>query len=177
MTRTRVPLAVIAVVVAALVVIVATSGSSTRKATANTASAASAISLRQTSLGQTLVDANGRTLYLFAPDKTNASTLSAAGQAVWRPFTAPATPQASGGAVSRQIGTVARGSGNAQVTYNGHPLYYYVGDHNPGQTLGQALNQFGGLWYVMDGSGKAVTSPPSSSAPAGSGGGGSSYGY
>src|ERR1700740_605305 len=92
MSRTRFPLvaAVAVVVAAAVAVIVATSGASTKKPQP-TIAAASAISVRQTALGATLVDANGRTLYLFEGDRPNVSTLSAAGQAIWPPFSAPTT--------------------------------------------------------------------------------------
>jgi len=177
MSRTRFPLvaAVSVIVAAAVAVIVATSGASTTKPQ-STVAAASAISVRQTSLGHTLVDANGRTLYLFKGDRPNVSTLSAAGQAIWPPFTATTTPRALSGTVAGRIGTVAHAGGAAQVTYNGHPLYYYVGDHSPGQTSGQGLNQFGALWYVLEPTGNAVTSPAASS-PAAASGSSSSYGY
>jgi predicted lipoprotein with Yx(FWY)xxD motif len=168
MSRTRFPMIAVVVVVAAVVaVLVATSGASTKKAPQNTA-ANTAVSLKQTSLGPTLVDANGRTLYLFEGDRPNVSTLSAAGQAVWPPFNASVKPRALGGAVAGRIGLIPH---TDQVSYNGHPLYYYVADHNPGQTLGQGLNQFGALWYVLAGNGSAVTSAPTAPAPA------SNYGY
>jgi predicted lipoprotein with Yx(FWY)xxD motif len=176
MSRTRFPLLAVALVVAAVVaVVVATSGASTTK-TSQRVAAGSAISLKQTSLGQTLVDANGRTLYLFEGDKRNVSTLSAAGQAVWPPFTSSIKPRALNGAIAGRIGTIGHAGGSAQVTYNGHPLYYYVGDQNPGQTRGQGLNQFGALWYAIAASGTAVTSAPSSPAQAAPSGTGS-YGY
>ena len=177
MSRTRFPLvaAVAVVVAAAIAVLVATSGASTTKSQ-QTVAAASAISVKQTSLGQTLVDANGRTLYLFRADRPNVSTLSAAGQAVWPPFTATTKPRALSGAVAGRIGTVTQPGGGSQVTYNGHPLYYYVGDHGPGQTTGQGLNEFGALWYVLGPGGNAVTSSATTPAPA-SGPGSSSYGY
>jgi predicted lipoprotein with Yx(FWY)xxD motif len=177
MTRTRFSLAaaVAVVVAAAVAVIVATSSASSTKPRP-TVAAASAISVRQTSLGATLVDANGRTLYLFEGDRPNVSTLSAAGQAIWPPFTATTTPRALNGALAGRIGTVTQAGGAAQVTYNGHPLYYYVGDHSPGQASGQGLNQFGALWYVLGPGGNAVTSASASPAPA-SGSGSSSYGY
>jgi predicted lipoprotein with Yx(FWY)xxD motif len=178
MSRTRFPLmAAVAVVVAAVVaVVVATSGASTKKM-AQSVAAGSAISVKQTSLGPTLVDANGRTLYLFEADKANVSKLSAAGQAIWPPFTARTAPRALGGAIAGRIGTIAHPGGAAQITYNGHPLYYYVADHSPGQTRGQGLNQFGALWYVLSANGSAVTSAPASPAPAAANGGGASYGY
>jgi predicted lipoprotein with Yx(FWY)xxD motif len=177
MNRTRFSVAGFAVVVAAIVVVfVATSGGSA-KTTRPAVASNSAISLAQTSLGKTLVDANGRTLYLFEGDKRNLSTLSAAGQAVWPPFTASTKPRALSGALAGNIGTIKGTNGRLQITYAGHPLYYYVADHNPGQTVGQGLNQFGALWYVLAGNGSAITSAPSSSTSTGSGGSSSGYGY
>jgi predicted lipoprotein with Yx(FWY)xxD motif len=177
MTRTRFPLLAVALLVAAVVaVVVATSGASTKK-TSQSVTAGTAISLKQTSLGQTLVDANGRTLYLFEGDKRSVSTLSAAGLAVWPPLKASTKPQALNGAVAGRIGTIAHTGGSAQITYNGHPLYYYVGDKSPGQTRGQGLNQFGALWYAVAASGTAVTSAPSSPAQTAPSGGTGSSGY
>ena len=177
MRRARLPLAgVILVIAAVAAVIVATSSGSAR---ANRAVAAnSAVALRQTPLGGTLVDANGRTLYLFQGDKPNRSTLSAAGQAVWPPFTSATRPQARNGVVTGSVGVITHPGGGFQIAYNGHPLYYYVGDRGPGQTRGQALNQFGALWYVVGANGHAITStaratshatPSNTAAP--------SYGY
>src|ERR1700751_5018501 len=105
MSRARFPLvaAVAVVVAAAIAVLVATSGASTTKSQ-QTVAAASAISVKQTSLGQTLVDANGRTLYLFEADRPNVSTLSPAGQAIWPPFTATPPPRALTGAAAGRVG-------------------------------------------------------------------------
>jgi predicted lipoprotein with Yx(FWY)xxD motif len=177
MTRNRLPL-VIVVILAIVAVITATSGGAQRKAPRR-AAGGSAISVAQTPVGKALADANGRTLYLFAADKPNVSRLSAAGQAVWPPFTSTTLPAATGGASAAQIGSI---SASRQVTYSGHPLYYYVGDQRPGQTSGQALNQFGARWYVLSASGAAITStaPGGSSSQAGtssSAGEGASYGY
>jgi predicted lipoprotein with Yx(FWY)xxD motif len=179
MRRNRFSLLSVVVLVAAIVaVVVATSGASTTKAQRTAASATSAISVNQTSLGSTLVDGKGRTLYLFEGDRPNVSTLSAAGQAVWPPFTASTKPQALNGAVAARIGTIPAAGGQFQITYNGHPLYYYVGDTSPGQTKGQGLNEFGALWYVLGTGGNAVTSASSSPAPApASTSSSSSYGY
>lgn len=71
------------------------------------------------------------------------------------------------------IGATAAG----QVTYSGHPLYYFVGDHNAGQTAGQGLNEFGARWYVLSTSGAAITSAPKPSAQGTSTGGGAVFGY
>jgi predicted lipoprotein with Yx(FWY)xxD motif len=159
-------LAVVLVGVAVLVFAVA--GGSAKKARSPVA-AASAVSVKQTSLGKTLVDANGRTLYLFEADRAGLSTLSPAGLAVWPAFTSAVTPQAKGGAVAADIATTPGPGGARQVTYNGHPLYYYAGDHQAGSTAGQGLNQFGALWYVLSPSGNSVTSGPATPAPAAEG--------
>lgn len=162
MKRIRLPLAGLAVVIAAAVaLIIATSGGSASTSKPKVASN-SAISIKQTSLGKTLVDANGRTLYLFLADRHDRSTLSAAGQAVWPPFTATIKPSASGGALASHLTTI----GGHQIAYNGHPLYYFVADHHAGQTAGQGLKEFGARWYVLSAAGAAVTSAPASTAPA-----------
>jgi predicted lipoprotein with Yx(FWY)xxD motif len=145
MSRIRFPLIAITVIaVGVIAVIVATSGASSTKAFPSTA-AASAISVKQTSLGPTLVDADGRTLYLFEGDRPNVSSLSAAGQAVWPPFTATIKPRALNHVTAAGVATIGHARGTAQVTYDDHPLYYYIGDRSSGQVRGQGLNQFGAL--------------------------------
>jgi predicted lipoprotein with Yx(FWY)xxD motif len=177
MNRTRLSLPIVAVIVAAAIaVIVSAAGGSTKKAQP-TVAANSALSVAQTSVGKALADANGRTLYLFAGDKPNVSTLSAAGQVYWPPFTSTTTPLATGGAVAGEIGAVTGPSSTRQLTYNGHPLYYFVGDHKPGQAAGQGLNQFGARWYALSTAGAAITSAPTASTPSTSSGGGAAYGY
>ncbi len=177
MNRTRLSVtAVVVIAVAAIAVIVSTTGGSAKK-TRPAVAATSAISVGQTSVGKALADANGRTLYLFAGDKSNVSTLSAAGRAFWPPFRSNARPAATGGALAGEIGTVMGGSGSNQVTYNGHPLYYFVGDQHSGQTAGQGLNQFGARWYVLSTAGAAITSALKASAASTSAAGGSAYGY
>ena len=177
MNRSRLSLVLgVVVAVAAIYAVILTTGGSAKK-TQPAGPANAAISVQQTSLGKTLTDANGRTLYLFAADKANVSTLSAAGRAFWPPFTSAIKPSANGGARAGDIGTVTGATGAGQVTYNGHPLYYFVGDHSRGQASGQALNQFGARWYVLSPSGAAVTSAVAASPQASPAGGGSAYGY
>jgi predicted lipoprotein with Yx(FWY)xxD motif len=134
----------------------AVSGSSAK--TRSTASA-TVISTRHTSLGATLVDGQGRTLYLFDGDRPNVSMLSQAGLAVWPTVTATGAPVAKGGVNASKIGTILT-HGHRQVTYDHHPLYIYVGDQKPGDTKGQGLNEFGALWYVLSPTGTAVTASP-----------------
>ena len=150
----------LSIVIAGIAVVVLATGGGSAKTRQQTAAAGSAVSVRSTALGKTLVDAQGRTLYLFEGDKTNISTLSSAGLAVWPRFLATGAVKAVGGAQGAKIGTITSPSGVRQVTYNGHPLYYYVGDSKPGSTRGQNLNEFGALWYVLGPAGNAVTSAP-----------------
>jgi predicted lipoprotein with Yx(FWY)xxD motif len=170
---------VLTILIAGVVVIVlAVGGGSAKTRPQQSAAPASAVSIRSTSLGKTLVDANGRALYLFAGDRANVSRLSQAGLSVWPRFIATGPVKALNGAQAGKIGTITSPSGIRQVTYNGHPLYYYVGDSTPGSTRGQGLNQFGALWYVLGPAGSAMmssrsssTAAPASSSPA------PSYGY
>jgi predicted lipoprotein with Yx(FWY)xxD motif len=178
--------ALVFVVAAVIAVIVTTSGGNTSLARAQTGANAS-VSVAQTPLGRTLTDAHGRVLYLFGPDTPGMSTLSAAGRSVWPPFTSTGRPGAMGGAQASQIGAVRGAGGAAQVTYHGHPLYYFVGDRQLGQVTGQGLNEFGGRWYVLSAAGGAITAAPhparassgatGSSSAGGARSGSPSYGY
>ena len=68
------------------------------------------------------------------------------------------------GATASQVGTTKRTDGAPQITYNGHPLYTFTGDQNPGDANGQGLTNFGGLWYAVSPAGDAVTSASTSTA-------------
>ncbi|WP_222869820.1 COG4315 family predicted lipoprotein [Actinomadura decatromicini] len=110
-------------------------------------------------LGQILVDGEGRTVYLFEKDTGTASTCSGSCAAVWPPVATSGKPQAGPGADATKLGTTRRGDGSAQVTYGGHPIYYYAPDGtSPGSAKGQGLNQFGAKWYVLSASGNKVQS-------------------
>jgi predicted lipoprotein with Yx(FWY)xxD motif len=114
------------------------------------------IKVGMSNLGSFLTDANGRTMYLFTRDSGNTPSCTGACSSVWPPVTSSTAAQADTGASASLLGTVSN-AGQQQVTYNGHPLYYYVGDTNPGQTNGEQLDQFGGLWYVVSPSGMQVS--------------------
>jgi predicted lipoprotein with Yx(FWY)xxD motif len=116
-------------------------------------SAGAAIDLRQTKLGKVLADAKGRTLYLFEADKPNMSNCSGACLSIWPALSSHGKPQAHGGVLAAKVGTIAS---TGQVTYNGHPLYYYGGDQRAGDTNGQGLNQFGAEWYVLGANGNKI---------------------
>jgi predicted lipoprotein with Yx(FWY)xxD motif len=91
-----------------------------------------------------LTNAKGFTLYSFAPDTAGTSKCSGSCAVYWPPVTAPAT---AGPGVTGKLGTITRSDGSTQATYNGHPLYTYVGDGAPGQAHGNNLNLNGGLWH------------------------------
>ena len=116
--------------------------------------------------GVTVVtNAQGFTLYSFAPDMATASKCTGACAQIWPPVTAPATP---GQGVTGNLGTITRSDGSKQASYNGHPLYTYTADTAPGQAKGNGVNIDGGVWHEVTASGQA--------APAGgSGGGGNGY--
>lgn len=120
---------------------------------------AGAVSLKvaMSGLGSVLTDAKGRTLYLFTRDSGNTPSCTGACTSVWPPLTSSTAAQVGTGASASLLGTVSNAGGRQQVTYNGHPLYYYVGDVNPGDTNGEQLDQFGGLWYAVSPSGMQVS--------------------
>jgi predicted lipoprotein with Yx(FWY)xxD motif len=109
------------------------------------------------SAGTYLVGPNGHALYLFEADKQGKSNCSGACAKVWPPLTTTGKPGASGGAMSADLGTITRSDGTKQVTYKGHPLYYYVTDTSAGQTTGQGSNNFGAKWWLVAPSGAAIT--------------------
>jgi len=118
--------------------------------------AAVSVTVRSTQLGQILTDAQGRTLYLFQPDTASSSACGASCLQVWPALTTNTGTHAGPGATGSLLNTITRTDGMTQVTYNGHPLYYYVGDSRPGDTTGNNLNQFGGEWDVLSPAGTQV---------------------
>jgi predicted lipoprotein with Yx(FWY)xxD motif len=107
-------------------------------------------------LGQILVDGNGRTLYLFEADKSSSSTCYGACATYWPPLLTGGAPMAGTGVKASLLGTTKRTDGTTEVTYAGHPLYYVVTDHNPGDATGQAVNNFGAAWYVVGTDGNKI---------------------
>jgi predicted lipoprotein with Yx(FWY)xxD motif len=120
------------------------------------ASGSATIASRMTSLGQILVDGNGMTIYLFEKDKGTTSMCDGSCAKFWPPVTTSGAPKAGSGVTAAKLGTTKRADGTTEVTYNGHPLYLYAGDKNPGDVTGQGLNAFGALWYVVSPAGNEV---------------------
>ncbi len=108
------------------------------------------------SLGSFLVDQNGRTVYLFLNDTGTASTCYGNCAQVWPPVIASKAAMAGMNVDQNLISTTTRTDGTTQVTYNGHPLYYFNKDTKSGQTNGQGVNGFGNLWYVVSPTGDAI---------------------
>jgi predicted lipoprotein with Yx(FWY)xxD motif len=111
-------------------------------------SASSGAQLKAASIGGTtvLVDSAGRTLYTFAPDPAGKSVCTGSCAVYWPPVRGPLK---AGPGVTGTLSTITRTDGSVQETYNGHPLYTYVGDSGPGQEHGNNLNLNGGLWRVV----------------------------
>jgi predicted lipoprotein with Yx(FWY)xxD motif len=84
----------------------------------------------------------------------------------WPPLTATGAPTAGTGVTASDLGTINRSDGTKQVTYAGHPLYYFAGDTAAGQTSGEGSNGFGAPWYLVAPSGQQITSLSAASAPA-----------
>jgi predicted lipoprotein with Yx(FWY)xxD motif len=158
------------IVSAVLSVLVGTAAIAAVEAPASVAAKAT-INVRTTPLGKILVTTQGHTLYLFAPDKRGKSTCYGSCASYWPPLLAAGKPTPGAGVKASLLGVTTRKDGKHQVTYNGHPLYTYVGDKAAGKTSGEGLNLSGGLWWVVSPAGQAVKSSTSSS-----GGGGGGYG-
>lgn len=107
-------------------------------------------------LGKILVDGKGMTVYLFVADKGTASTCYTTCAQYWPPVLTNGAPIAGAGAQGSLLGTTKRTDGKVEVTYAGHPLYYFVQDMRPGQATGQGVDGFGGLWWVLSPAGAAI---------------------
>jgi predicted lipoprotein with Yx(FWY)xxD motif len=139
---------------------------STPATTAATAPANS-ISTATGADGTYLVGPSGRALYLFDADHNGKSACSGACASAWPPLIVTGTPTVSGGVMSAQLGTTTRSNGSKQVTYNGHPLYYFAGDSGSGTTNGQGSDDFGADWWLVNTSGTSITKGSSAGSSSG----------
>lgn len=157
---------------ASLALMAAASGTAQAASTAGAAgTSASAVTAASTSSPGTqlktrkiggvtvLTNAKGFTLYWFAKDTTNKSNCNGSCAHYWPPVQGPAT---AGPGVTGKLGTTKRSDGSVQATYNGHPLYTYIGDTAPGQNHGNGLNLSGGIWHEVTASGAAAPHPAAS---------------
>lgn len=139
------------------------------------ASSATGAALVQTTsgpLGTYLTDSTGLTLYLFVADTSTTSTCNASCTAFWPPLRTKGAPKAGSQVDASKLGTTTRQDGTTQVTYAGHPLYYFKEDAKAGDTNGQGSNGFGARWWVVTPTGTPVTSSSGASSASSTGGGG-----
>jgi predicted lipoprotein with Yx(FWY)xxD motif len=134
--------------VAAVALVAATAG--------NAAGNRATVKTRHGKLGMFLVGGNGKTLYLFEKDKTSKSTCTGQCAQFWPPLLTSGKAKASGKARGSLLGTTRRSNGKLQVTYKGHPVYYFSQDSKPGDTMGQDFSAFGAKWYVLAPNGKKI---------------------
>jgi predicted lipoprotein with Yx(FWY)xxD motif len=154
----------------------ASSGSGTTTNTsAPSSSGGSAVQLSTASGsdGTYLTDESGRAVYLWVADGNGSSSCMGSCAQAWPPLTTTGKPAASSGVNAGDLGTIARSDGTKQVTYKGHPLYYYAGDSGSGQTTGQGSDGFGAKWWLVSPAGANVTASVTAFT-AGSSGSGSS---
>jgi predicted lipoprotein with Yx(FWY)xxD motif len=128
-----------------------------------TSGPAATVAAANTGLGTVLVNSQGRTLYLFKKDVGTKSSCYGACAQNWPPLHSTGKPTAGSGADASLLGTSMRSDGKPQVTYNGHPLYLFSGDSNSGDTNGEGINAFGGIWYALSATGNQVLGTSSNS--------------
>src|SRR5438128_1026110 len=119
-------------------------------------STSASVTVRSSDYGRILFDGRGKALYAFGRDGRNRSRCSGECARRWPPFVVKTRPSAGAGVKGALIGTMRRSDGKPQVTYDKRPLYFYVGDRQPGQVLCQNVTEFGGLWVVVRPSGALV---------------------
>jgi predicted lipoprotein with Yx(FWY)xxD motif len=135
----------------------ASNGSAYGAPTSPPKNATGTVGARPTKLGRVLVDARGRTLYLFEKDKGAMSSCYGACASVWPPLTTGGGKALAGtGVTAANLAATKRSDGKTAITYAGHPLYTYAGDRKPGDEQGQGLDQFGAEWYVLAPSGHKI---------------------
>jgi predicted lipoprotein with Yx(FWY)xxD motif len=115
------------------------------------------LKLRNTSFGRILVDGKGRALYLFTRESSTKSRCYGRCAIAWPPFYARGKLRAGSGLDAAELRSSRRRDGRRIVTYNGHPLYYYIDDRKPGQVTCHNVVEFGGTWLVVNPDGNAVS--------------------
>jgi predicted lipoprotein with Yx(FWY)xxD motif len=158
--------------VRSLAALVAASSALTGTAVAASGSNA-VVKVRATSLGKILVASSGKTLYMFAHDTSTKSTCSGSCATFWPPLVTTGKAQAGPGVTAGLLGTTHRADGKLQVTYNGHPLYFFANDKKAGETGGEGIKAFGGKWWVLSPTGvKVAPGSTTTTTPTTTGGGG-----
>ena len=152
--------------IAATLVIAACGSSSATGNSGSGSGSGAALTTAKIGSATVLTNAKGFTLYWFVPDSKTASKCYGSCAKYWPPVPGPAS---AGSGVTGTLGVITRTNGAKQATWDGHPLYTYVGDTSPGMAKGNGLNISGGVWHEIALTGKA--------APASSPSSGGAYGY
>ncbi|MGH2879162.1 MAG: COG4315 family predicted lipoprotein [Solirubrobacteraceae bacterium] len=135
-----------------------TPAATTTSASAPTSGGGTVVAVKHASKLGTILAAGPTklTVYMFEGDKGAVSSCSGACASVWPPVTSSGAPSVSGAAKSADLGTITRSDGTTQVTYNGHPLYFFAKDKDSGDAYGQGVHGFGADWYALKPSGSKV---------------------
>jgi len=118
--------------------------------------AAARLSVRSTEYGKALFGPSGKVVYVFGADRGSTSRCYGVCATAWPPLLTSAAPLAGSGVQAKLLGTTKRKNGTLQVTYDGHPLYYYSAD-KVGKVMCQHANMHGGLWLVIKPNGQPNT--------------------
>jgi predicted lipoprotein with Yx(FWY)xxD motif len=139
-------------------------GSSGGTSSSSAGSSNAVLTTADSDLGKVVVDADGRTVYVFDKDTAGSGKSACAGDclAKWPPVEAT-SGELTGHDVTGQIGTITRDDGTEQVTLAGMPLYLYSGDSHAGDVTGQAV---GGVWWAVSPDGKKIASAAASTSSA-----------
>jgi len=155
------------IVAAVVALALAAGGVATAAAVTRQSTRSGTVTLHQTKLGKVLAAKSGMTLYLFMADRRNRSNCYGKCASFWPPLLSARKPTAGAGVKAALLGTIKRKNGTKQVTYAGHPLYRFKLDKQVGEVEGEGQDFFGGKWFGVNASGRAVKH-----ASSGGGGGG-----
>ncbi len=124
------------------------------------------LTLQHSPVGPIIATGSGNTLYDFVPDTpTRSACLNDGCVLQWPPLLKTGPVQVGKGVDPSLVGTLHRPDGSTQLSYGGHPLYTYNMDVTPGMVTGQAIDQDGGLWYVLNARGQQITTSFSVTSP------------
>jgi predicted lipoprotein with Yx(FWY)xxD motif len=159
-------------VATALVLLVNACGSGSRPGASSSTTTGSGASSSRVLIGTArgphgtyLTGASGRALYLWVGDSDQASNCSGDCAAMWPPVIATARPAPASRVSAAGLSTILRSDGSEQVSYHGHPLYYYTADAGPRTTRGEGSDSFGAKWWLVAPSGAAITTKGGSATP------------
>lgn len=149
------PSAVLAVTVAALLLVACSGGAGSGASASASGAGGPTLAVATTDIGQVVTGPDGKTLYMFAKDTAEKSACNDQCASNWPPLTVPSGQQAVAGQglTAEWLHTITRDDGTVQVSYGGHPLYYFAGDKAAGDTNGQDVND---VWYAAGADGQPL---------------------